>query len=236
MPVLHNMGAALNQTKFSLLLNFQFSSSCVLGNPDDVHMLWVDLELELSSWVKARMTVDLSESEQGKSARSRLKWRSSQGLRGGWTAGQCSVCSNPVGCWLNQKAKLPIYRSIFIPILTYGHEFLKASERRRIPELEMGFRCRVVEHTLRDGLGAQSPWRRGRRDAAPLQGGVQPRCYLLLEERCSRPVPPGGGPLDDPGLVAEGRGSLTQIQDFTEFATFWNLTLKKKTHLDEAIY
>ena len=53
---------------------------------------------------------------------------------------------------LSQKVKLSIYRSIYIPTLTYGHELWVVTERTRlrIQEAEMGFICRVSGLSLRD--------------------------------------------------------------------------------------
>ena len=53
---------------------------------------------------------------------------------------------------LSQKAKLSIYRSIFIPTLTYGHEGWVMTERTRsrIQAAEMGFLRRVAGVSLRD--------------------------------------------------------------------------------------
>ncbi len=53
---------------------------------------------------------------------------------------------------LSQKAKLLIYQSIYVPTLTYGHEFWVMTERMRlrIQAAEMSFLCRVVGLSLRD--------------------------------------------------------------------------------------
>ena len=53
---------------------------------------------------------------------------------------------------LSQKAKLSIYRSIFVPTLTYGHEGWVMTERTRsrIQSVEMGFFRRVASVSLRD--------------------------------------------------------------------------------------
>ncbi|KAJ0002535.1 hypothetical protein NQD34_007684 [Periophthalmus magnuspinnatus] len=53
---------------------------------------------------------------------------------------------------LSPKAKLSIYRSIYVPTLTYGHELWVMTERTRswIQAAEMGFLCRVAGRTLRD--------------------------------------------------------------------------------------
>ncbi|KAF7654265.1 hypothetical protein LDENG_00072170, partial [Lucifuga dentata] len=53
---------------------------------------------------------------------------------------------------LSQKARLTIYQSIYVPILTYGHELWVMTERTRsqIQAAEMRFLCRVSGLTLRD--------------------------------------------------------------------------------------
>uniref|UniRef100_A0A3B4BI15 Ethanolamine kinase n=1 Tax=Periophthalmus magnuspinnatus TaxID=409849 RepID=A0A3B4BI15_9GOBI len=53
---------------------------------------------------------------------------------------------------LSPKAKLSIYRSIYVPTLTYGHELWVMTERTRsrIQAAEMGFLRRVAGRTLRD--------------------------------------------------------------------------------------
>ena len=51
---------------------------------------------------------------------------------------------------LSQKAKLLIYRSIFVPTLTYGHEQWVMTKRTRllVQAAEMGFLRRVVGSPL----------------------------------------------------------------------------------------
>ena len=53
---------------------------------------------------------------------------------------------------LSRKAKLSIYRSIYVPTLTYGHELWVVTERTRsrIQAAEMSFLRRVAGLTLRD--------------------------------------------------------------------------------------
>ncbi|KAF7656129.1 hypothetical protein LDENG_00046000, partial [Lucifuga dentata] len=53
---------------------------------------------------------------------------------------------------LSQKARLTIYQSIYVPILTYGHELwvMTKRTRSRIQAAEMRFLCRVSGITLRD--------------------------------------------------------------------------------------
>ena len=55
---------------------------------------------------------------------------------------------------LSQKAKLSIYWSIYVPILTYGHELWVVTERTRsrIQAAEMGFLRRVSGLSLMLGL------------------------------------------------------------------------------------
>ena len=62
-------------------------------------------------------------------------------------------------CWsfvvkreLSQKAKLSVYRSIFVPALTCGHELWVVTEkmRLRIQATEMSFLRRVAGLSLRD--------------------------------------------------------------------------------------
>ncbi|TWW59288.1 hypothetical protein D4764_06G0008180 [Takifugu flavidus] len=72
---------------------------------------------------------------------------------------------------LSQKAKLSIYRSIFVPTLTYGHELWVMTERTRsrVQTAEMSFLRRVAGLSLRD---------RVRSSAIREELGVEP---LLLE-------------------------------------------------------
>ncbi|TWW69186.1 R2DM Retrovirus-related Pol polyprotein from type II retrotransposable element, partial [Takifugu flavidus] len=53
---------------------------------------------------------------------------------------------------LSRKAKLSIYRSIYVPVLTYGHQRWVMTERTRlrIQAAEMSFLCRVAGLNLRD--------------------------------------------------------------------------------------
>ena len=53
---------------------------------------------------------------------------------------------------LSQKEKLSIYRSFFVPTLTYGHEGWVMTERARsrIQAAKMGFLRRVAGVSLRD--------------------------------------------------------------------------------------
>ena len=55
---------------------------------------------------------------------------------------------------LSQKAKLSIYRSIYIPTFTYGHEFWVMTKKMRsqiqVAENKRCFLCRVAELNLKD--------------------------------------------------------------------------------------
>ncbi|TWW67270.1 hypothetical protein D4764_02G0003110 [Takifugu flavidus] len=75
---------------------------------------------------------------------------------------------------LSQKAKLSIYRSIFVPTLTYGHELWVMTERTRsrVQVAEMSFLRRVAGLSLRD---------RVRSSAIREELGVEP--LLLRVER-----------------------------------------------------
>ena len=55
---------------------------------------------------------------------------------------------------LNQKAKLLIYRSIFVPTLTYGHKLWVVTKRTRlrVQAAEMSFLCRVAGQSFRDSV------------------------------------------------------------------------------------
>ena len=56
---------------------------------------------------------------------------------------------------LSQKAKLSIYQSIYIPILTNGHEFRIVTKRirswKQVPKMIFFF-CRVARLTLTDRI------------------------------------------------------------------------------------
>ena len=89
----------------------------------------------------------LFSSEGHKGTRDRLENRSSG-------SGFCVRFAAPLVTKreLSQKAKLSIYRSIFIPTLTNGHEGWVMTERTRsrIQAAEMGFLRRVAGVSLRD--------------------------------------------------------------------------------------
>ncbi|PWA22657.1 hypothetical protein CCH79_00002393 [Gambusia affinis] len=61
---------------------------------------------------------------------------------------------------LNQKAKLSIYPSIYVPTLIYGHELWVMTERTRsrIQAAEMGFLRRVAGLSLRDRVKSLVIW------------------------------------------------------------------------------
>ncbi|TWW74394.1 hypothetical protein D4764_14G0003970 [Takifugu flavidus] len=61
---------------------------------------------------------------------------------------------------LSQKAKLSIYRSIFVPTLTYGYELWVMTERRRsqVQAAEMSFLHRVAGLSLRDRVRSSAIW------------------------------------------------------------------------------
>ncbi|TWW54844.1 hypothetical protein D4764_0216970 [Takifugu flavidus] len=75
---------------------------------------------------------------------------------------------------LSRKAKLSIYQSIYVPVLTYGHQRWVITERTRsrIQAAEMSFLPREAGLSLRD-------------------------------RRCSGHVPLGGGLVAGPGLSGE---------------------------------
>ncbi|TWW74403.1 hypothetical protein D4764_14G0004060 [Takifugu flavidus] len=75
---------------------------------------------------------------------------------------------------LSQKGKLSIYRSIFVPTLTYGHELwvMTKRTRSRVQAAEMSFLRRVAGLSLRD---------RVRSSAIREELGVEP--LLLRVER-----------------------------------------------------
>ncbi|TWW54923.1 hypothetical protein D4764_0190400 [Takifugu flavidus] len=77
---------------------------------------------------------------------------------------------------LSRKAKLSIYRSIFVPTLTYGHELWVMTERTRsrVQAAEMSFLRRVAGLSLRDRVRSSAI-----------------REELGVESRCSSARPPG---------------------------------------------
>ncbi|TWW64273.1 hypothetical protein D4764_03G0012810 [Takifugu flavidus] len=115
---------------------------------------------------------------------------------------------------LSRKAKLSIYRSIFVPTLTYGHELWVMTERTRsrVQAARMSFLRRVAGLSLRD---------RVRSSAIREELGVEP--LLLRVERSQmrwlghlvrmppgrlpgevfRACPSGRRPPEDPGHVGD---------------------------------
>ena len=75
---------------------------------------------------------------------------------------------------LSQKAKLSIYRSIFVPTLTYGHEGWVMTERTRsrIQAAKMGFLRRVAGVSLRDRVRSSA-----------IREGLRVEPLLLCKER-----------------------------------------------------
>ncbi|TWW65163.1 hypothetical protein D4764_21G0000630 [Takifugu flavidus] len=114
----------------------------------------------------------------------------------------------------SQKAKLSIYRSIFVATLTYGHELWVMTERTRsrVQAAKMSFLRRVAGLSLRDRVRSSAIWK---------ELGVEP--LLLRVERSQMRwlghlvrmppgrlpgevlghVPPVGDPWEDPGHVGE---------------------------------
>jgi len=62
---------------------------------------------------------------------------------------------------LSQKAKPPIYFSIFVPTFTYGHEIWVVTKRTRlrIKAAEIRFLRRVAGLSLRDRVRSSAIWR-----------------------------------------------------------------------------
>ncbi|TWW81034.1 R2DM Retrovirus-related Pol polyprotein from type II retrotransposable element [Takifugu flavidus] len=115
---------------------------------------------------------------------------------------------------LSRKAKLSIYRSIFVPTLTYGHELWVMTERTRsrVQAAEMSFlrrvaglslRDRVRSSAIREELGVELLLLRVERSQMGWLGHLvrmPPDASLV---RCSGHVPPVGDPRGDPGHVGE---------------------------------
>ena len=61
---------------------------------------------------------------------------------------------------LSRKAKLSIYRSIFGPTLTYGHELWEVTKRMRsqVQAAEMNFLRRVAGLSLRNRVRSSAIW------------------------------------------------------------------------------
>ncbi|XP_061894160.1 solute carrier family 25 member 55a isoform X1 [Entelurus aequoreus] len=75
---------------------------------------------------------------------------------------------------LSRKAKLSIYRSIYVPILTYGHELWVMTERTRsrVQAAQMSFLRRVVGLSLRDRVRSSA-----------IRGELKVKTLLLHMER-----------------------------------------------------
>ena len=91
---------------------------------------------------------------------------------------------------LSWKAKLSIYRSVFVPTLTYGHERWVITERMRswLQAAEMSFLRRVAGVSLRNRVRSSAIW----------EGlGVEPlllcveRSQLRWFRHLTRRMPPG---------------------------------------------
>ena len=63
---------------------------------------------------------------------------------------------------LRQKTKLSIYRSIYIPTPTYGHELRGVTKRMRsqIQATKLSLLCREAELCLRDRVRSLDIWER----------------------------------------------------------------------------
>ncbi|KAI3352505.1 hypothetical protein L3Q82_005456 [Scortum barcoo] len=115
---------------------------------------------------------------------------------------------------LSRKAKLSIYRSIYVPTLTYGHELWVMTERTRsrIQAAEMSFLRRVAGRSLRD---------RVRSSVTREELGVEP--LLLRIERSQLRwlghlfrMPPGRLPREVFQACPTGRRPLGKTQDTLE--------------------
>nr|XP_054588623.1 uncharacterized protein LOC129153273 isoform X1 [Nothobranchius furzeri] len=115
---------------------------------------------------------------------------------------------------LIQKARLSIYRSIYVPILTYGHELWVMTERTRsrIQAAKMSFLRRVAGLSLRDrvrssdirkGLGVEPLLLWIDRSQLRWLGHLVRMPPGRLPGRCFGHVLPAGGPRVDPGHVGE---------------------------------
>ncbi|KAI3363351.1 hypothetical protein L3Q82_011976, partial [Scortum barcoo] len=119
---------------------------------------------------------------------------------------------------LSRKVKLSIYRSIYVPTLTYGHELWVMTERTRSRIQaggEMSFLRRVAGRSLRDRvrssvtreeLGVEPLLLRiaSREESAEVAwASVSDAPWDASLGRCSRHVPPGGGLGEDPGHAGE---------------------------------
>ncbi|KAI3364584.1 hypothetical protein L3Q82_011357 [Scortum barcoo] len=86
---------------------------------------------------------------------------------------------------LSRKAKLSIYRSIYVPTLTYGHELWVMTERTRsrIQAAEMSFLRRVAGRSLRDRLLKSKG---GRSERGAMQLGGQPARNLSRHDHIAQ--------------------------------------------------
>ncbi|KAK7889103.1 hypothetical protein WMY93_024663 [Mugilogobius chulae] len=111
---------------------------------------------------------------------------------------------------LSRKAKLSIYRSIYVPTLTYGHELWVMTERTRsrIQAVEMSFLRRVAGRSLRDRvrcsvtreeLGVEPLLLHIERGQLRWLGHLYRMPPGRLPGECSGHVPLGGGQGEDPG-------------------------------------
>ena len=144
--------------------------------------------------------------------RSCPKWSSSS------TLGSCSrvpgimaLRRSVVKRELSRKAKLSVYRSIFVPTLIYGHKFWVVTETisSQVQAAEMSFFCRVAEFPLRDrvrssaiqeGLGVEPLLFCTERSGLGIELGCLPDTSLV---KCIGHVPPVGGPREDPEHAGE---------------------------------
>ncbi|KAI3367070.1 hypothetical protein L3Q82_009271 [Scortum barcoo] len=110
---------------------------------------------------------------------------------------------------LSRKAKLSIYRSIYVPTLTYGHELWVMTRKDKITRIqaaEMSFLRRVAGRSLRDIGVRSSVTQRELRSRAAAPSHREESAEVAWSSvsdapgldaslgRCSRHVPPGGGP------------------------------------------
>ncbi|TWW80944.1 hypothetical protein D4764_01G0007590 [Takifugu flavidus] len=115
---------------------------------------------------------------------------------------------------LSRKAKLSIYRSIFVPTLTYGHELWVMTERTRsrVQAAEMSFlrrvaglslRDRVRSSAIREELGVESLLLRVERSQMGWLGHLVRMPPGRLPGEVFRACPSRRRPPGDPGHVGE---------------------------------
>ncbi len=144
---------------------------------------------------------------------------------------------------LSRKAKLSIYRSIYVPTLTYGHELWVMTERirSRIQAAEMSFLRRVAGRSLRDRV--RSSVTREELGVEPLLLHIErsqlrwlgylfgcPRDAFL--GRCSWHVPPGGDPGEDPGhagvtMSLGWPGNALELEEVSRVREVWVCLLRQ---------